>query len=81
MTTYSYNPKIETVKELREFLADFEDDDLILVMVHDAVLGTPLKQYRGYYPLAAKDDEGNPVLLVNKQKSYHERMAENKEKS
>jgi len=64
MATYSYTPKITTVKELRQFLSNFEEDDELLVMIHDAVLGTPFKQYRGYYNLGAKDDEGNPVLLV-----------------
>ncbi len=66
MTTHNYKPHLKTVGELRAFLTDYEDDDEMLVMVHDAVLGSPIRQYRGYFTLAAKDDEGNPVLLVEK---------------
>ncbi len=53
-----------TVKDLKEFLSNFEDGDEILTMVHDSILGTPYPQYRGYFALRAKDDEGNPVLYV-----------------
>ncbi len=57
-----------TVKEMREFLSIFEDEDEILTMVHDSILGTPYRQYRGYYALRVKDDEGNPFLYVYDQK-------------
>lgn len=56
------------VSELRSFLNEYEDDDLILIMIHDEVIGSPAKQYRGYYNLRTKDDEGNAVLLIHKRK-------------
>jgi hypothetical protein len=56
-----------TVKDLRDFLAGYEDDDLLLIMVHDRVLGSSIPQYRGYYPMGATDQDGNPVLFINKQ--------------
>lgn len=52
------------VRELRKFLDEFEDNDEILTMVHDNILGTPYRMYRGYFALRAKDDEGIPVLYI-----------------
>jgi len=61
--------QIVTVKELRDFLADYEDDDWVLMMLHNQVLGGAFKQYVGYFPFGATDQEGNPVLFVNPQKT------------
>ena len=59
----------ETVKDLREFLADYEDDDLLLLMLHNRVAGGNFAMYQGYYPLGGTDQEGNPVLFVNQQRT------------
>ena len=54
------------VKELKNFLSDYEDDDDVLTMIHSNVFGSKFKMFIGYFDLKYKDDEGNPVLLVKK---------------
>lgn len=67
--------QLVTVGDLRDFLRNYDDDELLSVMLHSGIWNSPVGQYQGYYPMGGTEQDGCPVLFVNKMLSRKQKKA------